>query len=379
MGQNGRSASALSEGLIHAPAIWQVLGLPVAGECLPVSIDAYRRIGSRILERVAAIWIFRAAYAVATGTIAAWRMVQGPAVDTAVRATNEMKRRLADPNESDEDLSAALSVMNGYPLLVTTITGDFETRRVHMEWLAEATGLLDEDVRVCTFHHIKLSGGQPISTWDPADFTTLDQAYATWWGSLKVAYRPEFSWKRIAAYKAGPNIAPPQPPVYSADKNTPGTSDGASSLPPQVALSVTEIAGQKKNWGRFYLPAPATSWGANYVITVGGRPSQELIDLVLTATDVLYETCLTANLPHVVYRSHLLANRPTGPDQKPSTLPDRPANAQTVEKLQIDNVYDVIRSRRWENPTNRQQLPVGATTMQASSPSDAFEDELTVP
>lgn len=306
----------------------------------------------------------------------ALRYVQTHDPEQPLRISEKAKRLLSDPNTTDEELEQILGLENGYPVAVTTITGNFEVRRVQLEFSVTGAALIDEDVRVITFHHIKLSGGQPVLTWDAADFSALDTAYTTFWNNIKGWYHSQMIWSRIAFYKAGPNIVPPQPPVYTADKSVPGTAT-AVTLPPQVAVSVTEIAGQKRNWGRFYLPAPTTVGpGAANALTNAGRPPGPVLSSWADQVDALYETALAANLPHVVYRPLLAANRPTGSPPTSSNLPERPANAQTVDQIQIDDVYDVIRRRRWERPTVRVQRAIGsaqARTITANQSQDALQ------
>jgi hypothetical protein len=285
--------------------------------------------------------------------------------------SEKTKRRLSDPEETDEALTQAVQAELGYGATVATFTGDFETRRVQLEFTVTGPAVVDEDVRVVTFHHVKLTGGVPSSDWLAADFNALVTAYQDWWQLLKVWYSSGLIYDAIKIYKAGPNIVPPQPPVFSYDTVAlPGTG-GPNSHPPQVALSVTERAGQKKNWGRFYLPSPATASSTSISSsTAAGRPSTQFMTLVADATDALYETCLGVNLPHVVYRPLLEEGRP---HEGNTVLPERPANAQTVDTLQVDDVYDVMRSRRWENPTLRLQRGIGAgqASTKPATPAEA--------
>jgi len=242
---------------------------------------------------------------------------------------------------------------------MATYTGSFEVQRFQLEWEPIGTSLVDEDVRVCTFHCIKLVGGAPTPSWDPADFVAMDNAFTTWWTAVKPFCTASIQWSHIKAYRAGPNVLPPQTPTYSVPKTLPGTDATNAALPPQVALSVTEKAGGKKNWGRFYLPALGTGAATTAITTVDGRPSTAFITGVINATDSLYEAARIALTPFVIYHPKLDANRPTGNPPAPSNLPERPAEAVTVEQLQVDDVFDIIRRRRWEQVTLREQRAVG--------------------
>lgn len=323
---------------------------------------------------MAVVLAFRVMIALAPAAVKASRYLESDKFTGALRMSEHLKRLMADSTQSDEYLTELLQKENEGMVRVTTITGDFEVRRVQLEFTQTGTSVLDEDDRVVTFHHIKLSGGAPISTWDPADFTALIGYYRAWWGTIRQYYHSQFIWQGLKVYKAGPNIVPPQPPVYeSMAENLPGQSN-AVTLPPQVALSVTEKAGVKKNWGRFYLPAPSIqNAGGQATMTVSGRPATTFMTDIADVTDTMYEAALTGNKPFVVYRPLLPAGRP----HKGSTeLPERPANAQTVEQIQVDDVYDVIRSRRWEVPTLRVQRAIGgaaATTLPAAPPTEGSQ------
>lgn len=299
------------------------------------------------------------------------KIASGPEVDKYLRVPEYYKRYLADPSVPDEQLSRELSAMNGYPVDVATYSGDFETRRVQLEWSLTGPNVLDEDVRVCTFHFVKLVGGLPSPDWLVQDFADIEVAFTAWWNSLKNFYNSGVVWSNIAFYKEGPNIVPPQPPVYANAQNLPGGST-ARELPPQLALSVTEKAGAKKNWGRFYLPAPAMtsgSGGTTWSVTNAGRPDTAFMTVVADATDTLYQATAATSKPCVIYRSKLEAGRPHSGD---TPLPERPANAQTVDEIQIDDVWDVVRSRRYETAMLRIQRAIGtgaAAQESAESPT----------
>jgi len=298
----------------------------------------------------------------APAVVAGWRLVQGPAVGRAVAISEKAKRMLADPRVPDAEVEAQLALELGSGVRVATYTGDFETRRVQMQFLIASVDALDEDIRVITFHHVKLVGGLPSSDWTNADYNAIFNAYGVFWENMKRWYTNVTIWDGVKIYKAGPNISPPQAPVFEVvDLNIAGLSTGMM-LPPQASITVTEKVGQHKNWGRFYLPAPAfqdTAVPPSMASSPAGRISADLQGQVIANADTLYTGCAGVLLPHVVYRPLLAANRPTGNPPQPSELPERPANAETVNQLQVDDVWDVIRSRRYENPKTRLQAAVG--------------------
>lgn len=258
---------------------------------------------------------------------------------------------LTREDTSDAELSLALSDLTGYNLTVATFTGNFELRRAQLSWSQADAAVATDDVRVATFDLIKLSGSTPVDTWAPADFTALQNAITTFWNGIKNGYTSRVSLVRLKVYKLGPNITPPQYPVYDAALSLPGTSSSTVQLPPQVAISVTEKAGQKLHWGRFYLPSP----GATGLVDSYGRILPAALTQFADAADTMYESLRTAGIPVVVYR------RPLDERKKKNgvTLPARPASAWTVDDIQIDDVFDVIRSRRFKTPLLRVQRQIG--------------------
>jgi len=259
-----------------------------------------------------------------------------------------MADRWNDATISDEELSELSSEFAGRVVEVATYSDPFELRKVHFIWSAQDAAVAAEDARVITFHLAKVSGGSVTADWLAADFTALDAAFSTWWTTMKAECCNSLTWDRLKVYKAGPAIVPPQLPVYDADKNVPGT-DAGFPLPPQVAVTVTEIAGSKRHWGRFYFPPVRGGNLGNY-----GRVKSEFQTILADATDTLYTTLKSAGLEPVVYRPALPARETRGG----ATLPARGATAWTVEKLQVDDVFDVIRSRRFKYPTLRVQRDI---------------------
>jgi hypothetical protein len=305
---------------------------------------------------VAVVWLFRVAIAAAPFGEPALRYVQTHDPVQPFKLGRSWYDRLTSSPESDEDLSVALSEQIGYPAAVATFTGSFELRRVQLSWATSSAAALDEDVRVCTFHHIKLASGSPVDTWDAGDFSDLNTAYVAWWTAIKPWFPTTLVLDTIKYYREGPSVEPPQVPVHENAPNAAGTS-GDRPLPPQIAVSVTEKAGSKLNWGRFFLPAPAvTGPTSGQTVDVYGRPSSTFLGAIADASDTLYEAARTAELPFVVYRRTL----PERLKKAGGTLAARAASAWEVSDLQVDNVFDVIRSRRFDGPTLRVQREIGA-------------------
>jgi hypothetical protein len=131
---------------------------------------------------------------------------------------------------------------------------------------------------------------------------------------------------------------------YNGD-GTPGEADyiktydlaggnPAPMCPPQVACSVTErpTEGGRKHWGRFYLPG----------ISVGALKSDGSLDgtyqaALASALNTMYDAWKTVDYYPIVWSR--------------ATIPG-PARI-AVQKIQVDDILDVIRRRRYESVTSR--------------------------
>jgi len=304
---------------------------------------------------MAAIWVFRVAIKLAPLGPPLLRYVETHDPIQPLRIGQSWLDRLSMSQESDEALSVALSDSLGYSAAVTTFSGSFEVRRAQVSFLMTSASGIDEDVRVCTFHQIKLASGSPIDTWVAGDFSGTVTAITTFWDAIKAYFPDKLVLDSIKFYREGPGIEPPQPPVYVQAALASAGGSGFPSLPPQCAISVTEKAGTKLHWGRFYLPAIAhTLSPSTQTMTNWGRPTSAMLNVFANAADTLYEGRKAANLPFVVYRRPL----PARTKKNNAPLAARSASAWTVDDLQIDDVFDVIRTRRFDAPTLRVQRAI---------------------
>jgi hypothetical protein len=289
------------------------------------------------------------AFRVLTYSAPAW--VGGPGLASAMSRWD----KYAGLDLPDEEVEALVSGPEAYPVTVASYTGAFELRKMVLQFTQADAAIATDDVRQCSIHLAKLSGGLPTADWLQADFDTCVAAVGTWWGGLASNWSAAVKLDRIKFYKAGPAIVPPQPPVYELDQDVVGTG-GTFAMPPQVAISVTEKAGTKPHWGRFYLPAPEVDNGTAY-----GRITTTLLTQIADRTDTMYSALRSASLPPVVYRAPLPARFTRAAERAGATEPDLPAreaSAWTVDQIQVDDVWDVVRRRRWKYPTLRVQRDI---------------------
>lgn len=231
----------------------------------------------------------------------------------------------------------------------------YELRKLTASW-TRAVGLTPpQDAAQCTFHFLNLTAGEPDSTWIDSDFTTVESAFNTMWDSLTSTYPATVKLSEYAWRKDGPAYRPHtpapggllSPTIRVVPKSVAGVGS-TEALPPQVAISVTEVipatftvtdvegsGTQVRNrWGRFYLPAPAVQMGINSNLTAGGRLRVASAAAIAGYVKTFYDACNAADIVPVVY--------------SPTT-----GNSWAVQSLHVDDIFDVIRSRRYVEPLSR--------------------------
>lgn len=181
------------------------------------------------------------------------------------------------------------------------------------------------------FDFLNVTGGTPDDTWTSADYDDLELKIATWCTAVadrvKVGNKfSEFRWHRVGTGVVLPNPAQRTSPFAAPISGTDSTS-GA----PQVASSITFRTGVRTSWGRTYLPI-----GGGYI--AAGRLSTGAVDDIAAATHALV-TAAAASDFHLVVVSKPLAS------------------ALNVEQIEVDDVTDVIRRRRWKTTNYRKILP----------------------
>jgi hypothetical protein len=94
-------------------------------------------------------------------------------------------------------------------------------------------------------------------------------------------------------------------------------------------------AQQRNRWGRFYLPAPSN------LDVVAGRVPPSFCEVVAIGAQTFYNAAIAADLIPVMY--------------SPTT-----GSAWAINAIHVDDIYDVIRSRRYITPLSRHSKTVNA-------------------
>lgn len=235
------------------------------------------------------------------------------------------------------------------------VEGAFELGKLQWRFARAPAGGVTEDVAVMTFHFLKTA--TPTAPWTTNDCATIEDNLDTLWAALAPNWFTTIRSDQYRWYKDGPayyELVPEEDPyryqpigdnpaIRVTEVDVPGTSS-VSPLPPQVAVSITEKTSKRGSWGRVYLPAPDGS-----ASDISGRVDATWGSETIAAFGTFYGTLKAAGTPCVVFS----IQKPERPKKNGKMLGPEPARALEILSLVMDNVFDVIRSRRWENPTQR--------------------------
>lgn len=193
----------------------------------------------------------------------------------------------------------------------------------------------NEDVAVVTMHCRGVVSGLPDSL-NPMDDTNRDNFAGkldTWFNAIKTYFDSAYV---LTAYKFYALPATSTDPMGSPAKTYARSLQGASSsgnMPTQAATSVTFITDKRRTWGRFYLP------GIRNTNLSGFRWNSAMCDAICTATKALTSRSATGACLTVWSRAEWTHHDP--------------------QYVQVDNVPDVIRSRRLSTTTYRAKQSAG--------------------
>lgn len=219
-------------------------------------------------------------------------------------------------------------------------------RRCQMVWQRIAPTGYTEDKAICTFDLINITGGDVDNTWTDADFVACEGKLASMWTAFSSSYTEntvldQFRWYKMQFESSGSTrpFVPPGPPVRVLEVNSAGTSTEGFNQALQVAISVTEKTPLARHWGRFYLPAPKAS-----AVDEQGRLPSTFQDAVANAVGTCYQGLADLEFYPVVPMTQFEG-------QQARML-------LGVNKIQVDDIPDVIRSRRPSSVKTRQIRPV---------------------
>lgn len=182
------------------------------------------------------------------------------------------------------------------------------------------------------FDFLNITSGSPDDTWTSGDYTTLeglvDSAFTGWASYMSTKVKvTQYSW-----YRVGVGIVPPNPAERMTVKTTAIAGSGTAVNALQVASSLTFRTAWRKSWGRTYLPV------GSLAIQPDGRLSSATTDNLCNVLNTMVVAAAAADFRLVVTSRKLSA-------------------ALNVERVEVDNVPDIIRRRRHRASTYKKLLP----------------------
>lgn len=201
-----------------------------------------------------------------------------------------------------------------------------------------------EDVAITT-HDFNSPDDWPSSAWATVESAIMAACRAMPERRASSVVHAEMRW-----YRFNGTPTPGEDDWGDVHRVTPvvGWTNGTgSAFPPQIAITVTERTGFRKNWGRFYLPQygqPSAS---------GGRVNAVTVDGIAAAWRDAYNACRAAGLNPTVLTSFKTSGGILGGE-------DRHGAHVSILAVQVDDIYDVQRRRRYEVPLRRTRHALGA-------------------
>lgn len=195
----------------------------------------------------------------------------------------------------------------------------------------------DEDVAVITMHW---RGAAPLEPDNSAEMDEPQRTNATskisaFLTSLAALFPQEVTWESVVWYETFADGSNSGGRVQEEALGIQGTAVGGS-LPPQVATSVSFRTAVRKNWGRFYLPTLATS-----AMQHDGRLTHAWADAI--ALSAAQELC----------------DRGTNVTETLTVWSPTEKTHHDPQKVVVDDVLDIIRSRRFSATNYRAILDAG--------------------
>jgi hypothetical protein len=215
----------------------------------------------------------------------------------------------------------------------------FEGRKVSLVFDRPAeANLSTRDTIITSFALFKISASDPDPSWDSGDYGDAETIIETWWGATKGLFASDLTFEEIRWYQEGPSVTPPNPVVRTTSVGVAATG-GGPALPPQVSTTVTLQTAIRKYWGRMYLPAPRDG-ALDDTSTVWGRWDHSFVDSWCTDLQGMFNDLGAIGLIPAVYSR-------------------AGAAFMSVVGLEVDDVPDIQRRRRFATTGYRKQLTLG--------------------
>jgi hypothetical protein len=193
--------------------------------------------------------------------------------------------------------------------------------------LDRSTASPADDAATMHFDFLNITGGNPDDTWIASDYTTLEGYLTTWFTAVAGVVPAYCRLTRIYWHRVGPGIPKPNAAERILDIASPIPGTGSRILAPQTASTITFRTGLRRHWGRTYVP-------------LGGS---------LDANARVGSTAQTTLASNTVTLFHSAASA----DFHPVVLTTNPDGAVGIEAVEVDDVPDTQRRRRWKKSATK--------------------------
>lgn len=209
---------------------------------------------------------------------------------------------------------------------------------------------------ITTMDIVNITNGAVDSSWTQADFDAvsghLNTICASWATRMSYSYRwreQRFYRRSFNPYTLDTPFAKSGPPEIIYPMNFPGTS--VNEQAPQVALTSTERTAYPGHWGRNYWPHPGAA-----LCTDNGYVLSSAVDS--------WALTLFNELQLMAAAEYFIVVPTTQYTVGDVVYPAR--GLLTVSEIQVDNLFDITRSRRPKKSTYKRVYPALAQALPAS-------------
>lgn len=229
----------------------------------------------------------------------------------------------------------------------STVPGEW--RHVQMVW-RDMANLDPADYMVTTMDIANITAGTVDPSWTDADYTTVDAQISGMAGDWCARAQDRLTHVENRYYRRAFNAIDTPGDVQPDDKpfaisgppervfpGFGGLTGLAGVQANQVAMTSTEKTAYPKHWGRTYWPLPGGS-----ELDSAGRWQTTALNTFGGALRTRYSNLMTAEFFPVIAVTQIQGQRARG--------------LLTVDKLQLDNVPDVIRRRRLKTATVKSEF-----------------------
>lgn len=208
---------------------------------------------------------------------------------------------------------------------VVSVPATYLLQTIHFR---DSPGAAADDVEVTTTHWRWSGSGDPGA----ADFAAIEARNDAFWTAIAAHRSDVITGGEYRWYPAVTSGQPGQALRVTPSSAIAGVTN--NTLPPQVAQTITQITDVRRRWGRFYVGGLIPGDNSGF-----GRMTSAAVAALADAGEDLFRSGAT-------------------PDWEPQVFGAPEPNSLPIRAIRVDDVYDVIRSRRYGAPLIRETRDV---------------------